>query len=148
MLRKSWKFYNASREITIRHRDLVFPATTHLRSLSSKVGRKKIEDPGEMKASKEILKHFNEPRREFVLKMFPEKLLKKKKTPDDLYLASEETARKIADVLKKDLKPDATLIEVNPGLGLLTTHLINETKNDMLIFEPDEHFHPYINVIS
>lgn len=141
----------ASRQISFLNRKLVTKPSDDIHTtqttLRLKAGRKKIEDPQDLnvKASKEILKHFDEPNCKYILSCFPEKLLKKKKNPDDLYISNEKTALTIANVLKEGLAPDKTLIEVNPGLGLLTTHLIKETPNDLLIFEPNEHFHPYIN---
>lgn len=110
---------------------------------------KKTRKPstGEPKVTKEIFTYFNDPERKNVLRNVPEKLLKKKtKAPDGLYLASEESAKTIFDILKQDLAKDKTLIEVNPGIGLLTKHLITETDNDLLLFEPCEDFHSNLAV--
>lgn len=77
-----------------------------------------------------------------MLRSMPEKLLKKKiKSPQALYLASSVTARIIADALKENLAPGQSLIEVNPGLGLISKHLVNEVDNDIQLFEPYEDFH-------
>lgn len=111
-----------------------------LQTLRIKKNRK--PSTGEPKVTQEILSYFNDPERKNVLRNVPEKLLKKRtKAPDGLYLASEESAKKIFDILKQDLAKDETLIEVNPGIGLLTRHLISDTDNDLLLFEPCEDFH-------
>lgn len=149
MIKQSWKLFRVSRTLNLYHRKLVTVPSENVDLLQNKSRvkqeKKEIEEAIDLKASKEILKHFNEPNCKYILSCFPERHLKRKKKPDDLYIANETTARTIADWIKKDLKADQTLIEVNPGLGLLTTHLVKETANDILIFEPDEHFHPYIN---
>lgn len=106
--------------------------------------RKSTKEP---KIAKEILNYFNDPERTQVLKGVPVKLLRKKSsTVNGLYLMTDKTAEKIADVLVKDLKPHQTLIEVNPGLGLLTKHLANRIDNDLVLYEPLEEFHRNLSV--
>lgn len=96
----------------------------------------------ETKLPTDMSSYFNKADREGLLKSMPAKLLKKKiKSPPALYLASSATARIIADALKENLAPGQSLIEVNPGLGLISKHLAKEVDNDIQLFEPYEGFH-------
>lgn len=100
----------------------------------------------EPKLSTEILSYFDDSDRTGLLRSMPEELLKRKKSPPALYLASTVTARIIADALKENLAPGQSLIEVNPGLGLISRYLANEVDNDIQLFEPYEHFHANLAV--
>lgn len=112
--------------------------------------RKKRSDcsPLELRIPEKMQNYFNNhPDRGILFKTFPEKLLKIRKNLDlSMYIASDDSARVIADVLKKDLPRDRTLLEISPGLGLLSKLLINETDNDLMLYESDQYFHPYLNV--
>lgn len=61
-------------------------------------------------------------------------------------MATDSVASIIADILKKDLKPNKPIIEINPGPGLLTKHLINETENTLMLYEPNEAFYSELSV--
>lgn len=107
----------------------------------------KLKSNYETKVVKEISAYFGSPGSENILQSFPEKLLKRKKAPEGFYIATESAAKQIFDALKSyKLQPDKPIIEVNPGLGLLTKHLVNETGNDLILFEPIESFHSNISV--
>lgn len=109
--------------------------------------KKKVDSSHELKISDKIQTYFNENDHGNMLKAFPESLLRIKRNPDiSLYLASEGSARIIADVLTKNLQKEKPLLEINPGLGLLTKLLINETENDLLLYESEPHFHPELKV--
>lgn len=126
------------------------PANINYRNLVSALPKrtKKIKDDG-VKIPKQIISYFDEPEKRFVLNSFPEKVLQKiRKNPDGLYIANDETARVIANALGKDLNPNKLIVEANPGVGLLTKHLLNKTENDVLLYEPKEHFHRHLNVSS
>ena len=129
------------------------PANIYYRNLVTAVPKriKKVKSDAAFppKIPKEIISHFDVPEKRFVLNSFPEKILQRnRKDPDGLYIASEETARIIANVLEKDLNPNKLIVEANPGTGLLTKHLLNKTENDILLYEPKEHFHRHLNVSS
>lgn len=106
---------------------------------SRRIRKWEKKNPAEQKISKEIQAYFGESSNEDVLKYFPDKLLKRKlRPPEGLYIATEDCARTVADILKKDLRPDQPILEVNPGMGVLSNKLIKETENDLLLFEPTE----------
>lgn len=106
---------------------------------------KKKDDP--LKVPKEMSSYFSASERRFALDSFPVKLFQvSRKEPDGLYIASRESASLIADALKKNLKPNVTIIESNPGVGLLTKQLIDQTENDLLLFEPKENFQQELKV--
>lgn len=112
-----------------------------------KKGNSESDQPSPPKIPKEMQTYFDEPSKRFVFDSFPSKLLQKnRKSPDELYLANEDTAFLIADIVKRDLKSNMTIIEANPGVGLITNHLVNETENDIFLYEPKEHFHKSLNV--
>lgn len=99
--------------------------------------------PLEAKVAKDILTYYTDEDQRLALLKFPDKFLKRKsKSVEGFYVATEKTANKISDVLKKDLRSDQTLMEVNPGPGFLTNRLINDTDNDLLLYEPFESFNP------
>lgn len=146
----TWKQAITYRLLVSQCRSLVTASKGDALSLDIlKLRRKKRKDVvSEPKAAtKSVLAYFDVPERRDVLKRFPEEFIKRKKTVSDgFYLACNDTARMIADALMKDLPPNRTLIEVNPGLGLVTEHLINEKPNKLVLYEPIAHFRPHLNV--
>lgn len=110
------------------------------------IRRRKV-DLTEPNISKEILAHFNVPDRQFVLKSFAADLLKKRRmVVQGLYIADRDTAEVIGNNVLKNLRPDQSLMEMNPGLGLVTKRLLNESENDLLLYEPSTDFHPRLKV--
>jgi dimethyladenosine transferase 2, mitochondrial len=98
---------------------------------------KLLSDPDE----KEILKYFSAPERLAALK-YPDTIMKrsKKKKIEHLYVGDEETAQKIANILTDNLPRDLQLIEVNPGVGMLTKHLA-QTENKLFLYENNDSLH-------
>lgn len=88
---------------------------------------------------KEVYKYYNYADRK-VAHSFPETFFVKKrgKTPDNFYVASNLAASTIANSIKKDLPADKLIMEINPGIGLLTEKLITETDNDLFLYEAHE----------
>ena len=109
-----------------------------------KMKRKSSTEP---RISKDIQSYFNNKEREFVLKKFPEKFLRKKiKTPENLYICDEECAEIIADYITKSDGNNKPVIEINPGIGMLTKHLLQKTNNDLMLYENNEFFNTELNV--
>lgn len=71
--------------------------------------------------------------------MLPKSLLRKYKTPESMYLINRDTAKVIANTVKNDIN-NSPVIEVNPGLGLLTEQLLNCQKNHIYLYEASMHF--------
>ncbi|CAO1431609.1 unnamed protein product [Diamesa hyperborea] len=110
--------------------------------------KKKRKSSTEPRISKDIQSYFNNEEREFVLKQFPDKLLRKKvKTPENLYICDEVCAELIANYITKSDGKDKPIIEINPGLGMLSKHLLKKTKNDLMLYENNEFFNPELNKI-
>ena len=108
--------------------------------------RKKRKSSTEPRISKDIQSYFNNKEREFVLNQFPDKLLRKKvKTPENLYICDEGCAELIADYITKSDGNDKPIIEINPGLGLLSKHLLKRTKSDLMLYENNEFFNTELN---
>ena len=109
--------------------------------------RKKRKSSTEPRISKDIQSYFSNKEREFVLKQFPDKLLRKKiKTPENLYICDEGCAELIANYITKSDGYDKPVIEVNPGLGMLSKHLLKRTTNDLMLYENNEFFNTELNV--
>lgn len=147
MLFKSWEQLLAVRRLGGLYRTLVIDVKKEEDQLLPK--RKYVrKKPVEIKRPKELQSYFNTPERHHILSTFPEPMLrKKKKIPDGLYNTSEDAARIIVDHLKKDLPAERQLLEAFPGTGHITKLLINETKNHLLLYEPEEKFHESLSVI-
>lgn len=110
------------------------------RLLSTKAAKEiKLPKRKSTKTENEVYKYFNYPERKLA-HSFPETFFVKKrgKTPDNFYIASNVAASTIADSLKKDLQADKLIMEINPGIGLLTEKLIKETDNDLFLYEAHE----------
>jgi dimethyladenosine transferase 2 len=102
----------------------------------------------EMRISKDIQEHFRTPEQVDILRKFPEKLLRKKiKTPEHLYIADPNTAKIISKYLIQDVVKEKPFLEINPGLGLLTKELLDNTENKILLFEAEEKFAASMKVI-
>lgn len=112
----------------------------------TKKSRSPVERP--MKPSSKILKHFIASGDEEVVRSFPLKLTGRQhsKAPLDLYIASKNTARNIVEHLKPYLKMDVPLVEVNPGLGVLTKELLKANTGKLIVFEPNVDFTKSIEV--
>lgn len=76
----------------------------------------------------------------------PKSLLKKYKTPESMYLINNKTAKIIAKAIEGYINTDLPLIEVNPGLGILTEELLQCQKNHIFIYEALNHFAPNLQV--
>jgi Ribosomal RNA adenine dimethylase len=98
------------------------------------------KDSIESKIPKELLGNYDSPEDIKVLASFPDKFLKKKTTSDIFYMANEKQASHIADIITKDLRPDQTLLEANPGLGFVTKHLLEKTSNNLILYESTSSF--------
>lgn len=97
--------------------------------------------------SSEVYKHFNNEERKKALE-FPEGHFKKKRKTmsQEFYVADKLGAFKIIKHLKKNLPKEKPVIEINPGVGILTQLLINETSNDLFLYELDENLLSNLNV--
>lgn len=68
-------------------------------------------------------------------------LLKRVKSPEGLYLIDSDIADEIFDLIRSDLlSTDSHIIEVNPGLGLITQKLLAAKIQKLRLFETDQHF--------
>lgn len=63
-----------------------------------------------------------------------------------LYLVNDETAEKIAQHLTRLPDPDITLVETNPGMGILTRLLLQGGMKDLRLFERKQEFVWYLEV--
>lgn len=109
--------------------------------------RKRVEATkiGEKRVTKEMAAYFDAFNMTPMLQILPQTALTRKiKAPEGFYIAHEESAEKIAQVLVKDLDKDQTLVEANPGLGLLTQRLIERTSNNLMLYEPAKMHHSHL----
>lgn len=91
---------------------------------------------------------FCTPELEQILEGFPPKLRNRKHNfPETLYVAHPKAVNIIAEHLLKDHRRDKTLVEINPGLGLLTQKLIESNVEDIRLFEGTREFLPALQVM-
>lgn len=76
----------------------------------------------------------------------PKSLLRKYKNPESMYLIDTHTAKHITQAIKKHLDNVSPVIEVNPGLGILTRELLQNQKNCIYAYETLNHFTPHLQV--
>ncbi|XP_019554065.3 dimethyladenosine transferase 2, mitochondrial [Aedes albopictus] len=93
---------------------------------------------------RELEEYFGPKQYGKIVDVVPSSLLKRTQTTDRFYVASPERAKEIAKLLTDDLEPDGLLVEVNPGMGLLTKELLEKTDN-LFLYEADERFEPELN---
>lgn len=79
-------------------------------------------------------------------KEFYHKVTTNSKMSHQLYLVNEVTAAKIAQYLTHLPDPHKTLVETNPGPGILTGLLIESGVNDLRLFEGREEFLAHLEV--
>jgi hypothetical protein len=91
---------------------------------------------------KDMQKYFETNMRKNVLTTYPENLLKKKNLlPTGSYLTCKKTARIIADELLKNLPAGLPILEANPGTGLITSQLLENSTNPIFLYEPESYFY-------
>lgn len=132
MLRKARAFNLLAVKYLDRYHRL---ASTKTSGLLLKVQKKKNLTITE----KEVYKFFSTPDRK-VAQNFPVAFFTKKrgKSPDNFYIAHKSAANSIFKAMKKDLPADKLIMEVNPGIGLLTQKFIDETNNELFLYESHE----------
>lgn len=90
---------------------------------------------------------FCTPDLEEILLSFPPKLLNRKHNfPESIYIAHPKAADIIAEHLLKNHNRDTTLVEVNPGLGLLSQKLVESNVEDIRLFEGTRDLFPSLQV--
>lgn len=143
MLRKSLKLLMTTRAFNNINRVLSTAAEEEL-IVKPKKRVKKTKDET---IPKDIFKSFDYPGRTIAFD-YPATILKKqrkKSKVDALYIADQNTADKIFESITKNLPEDKLLVEVNPGIGLLTKRLI-EKRNKLILFESDKILTQRLNV--
>jgi hypothetical protein len=147
MLPKSQLRFLFSRRVTGFFRSLTTETKTEeeiAEPVKKKTARKK---PLETRRSKEIQEYFDTPERRHILSSYPNSIVRKKsKNVEDLYNTSKEVARTIVDHLKKDLPENMPILECFPGEGHITKLLVDETKNKIVLFEPESKFKKNLEV--
>lgn len=134
MLRKSSNILVTSRFFINYQRQLA----TAVKAERKKRAKK---DSDELNVQKDILKYYSENAEKSVALQYPDTILRKfnkKKKLDGLYIADALGIDKIFNAITKNLPDDMPIIEANPGIGILTRKLMNETKNPLILFEPDK----------
>lgn len=87
----------------------------------------------------------NSPEHEGLVKQLPKSLLKKYKKPESMYLINKKTAKEIAETIK-NLLDNSPLVEVNPGLGILSEELLQVHRGPHYLYESSSHFVPHLSV--
>lgn len=89
--------------------------------------------------AREMQDYFGSDHIDMVINKFPASLLRRTQVSEHFYLAAPKLAKNIAKWVTDGMGPDQLLVEVNPGVGLLTQELLKKT-NNLLLYENDESF--------
>ncbi|XP_073950361.1 mitochondrial transcription factor B2 isoform X2 [Choristoneura fumiferana] len=101
------------------------------------------------KAAVDVVNYIeNSPEYADVKDRLPRSLLRKYKTPESMYLINKSTAKVIAQTVKKHLNEHSPIVEVNPGLGLLSIELLHCQKKQLYMYETSNHFTQYLNSLQ
>lgn len=85
------------------------------------------------------------PEYDGLLEQLPKFLLKKYKNPESMYLINNKTAKEIAKTIENHLD-NSPVVEVNPGLGLLSKELLQVHSGQHFFYESSSHFLPHLIV--
>ncbi|XP_053613603.1 dimethyladenosine transferase 2, mitochondrial [Plodia interpunctella] len=114
--------------------------------------RHKLNTENEKKAPQsapDVLKYLDSFPEYCTLKdQLPKSLLRKYKTPENMYLINKSTAEEIVTVMKKYIEKDCPIVEVNPGLGFMTRELLKQLPNHIYLYEMLNHFSPHLNQLK
>lgn len=120
------------------------PATNTSGKNLKSIRKKKISETNNVPDY--IKKFFASDKERKIIEKFPYKLLKKKPSPKRLYLAHPEAQKIISEHIKKSLCKDDTILEVNPGPGVLTGELIKNDSLKMILIESMDEFVKHLEV--
>lgn len=92
--------------------------------LRHKLNKAKDEKPPP-KVAQDVMNYIeNTPEYAGIKNQIPKFLLRKYKAPESMYLINEGTAKEIVQAVEKNLIIHSPIVEVNPGLGILTKELL------------------------
>ncbi|XP_026480269.1 dimethyladenosine transferase 2, mitochondrial-like [Ctenocephalides felis] len=120
--------------------------------IPSKPVKKKEKTPEKSKTN--VLIHLeNDANFQEIKDQIPEKLFKYRRVaPEGLYLINKDTAYDILFAILPYLQTssagESSLIEVNPGLGLLTDLLLNNWSREITLYEPNTQFVKALNALN
>ncbi|CAH0400513.1 unnamed protein product [Chilo suppressalis] len=86
----------------------------------------------------------NTPEYNGIKGILPKTLLRKYKSPENMYLINRKTAEKISNNVKNYIMPEDPVIEVNPGMGFLSEMLLKSINNKLYIYETSNHFSTHL----
>lgn len=123
------------------------PAALSLRLRHKKYdSNKQDDDKDNSRLAADVVNHLNKsPEYEGLIKQLPKSLLKKYKNPESMYLINRKTAEEIANTIKSFLDK-SPVVEVNPGLGLLSEELLKVHSGPHFFYESSSHFEPHLSV--
>uniref|UniRef100_A0A0A9W2A9 Dimethyladenosine transferase 2, mitochondrial n=1 Tax=Lygus hesperus TaxID=30085 RepID=A0A0A9W2A9_LYGHE len=78
----------------------------------------------------------------------PTLLKKRSAVPSGVYCMSESAAETVFSSIKGHLNPDTPIIELYPGLGILTSHLLTLNPKRILAYESDSYFKSVMDSIA
>ncbi|XP_063367717.1 dimethyladenosine transferase 2, mitochondrial [Cydia amplana] len=112
--------------------------------LRHKLNKAKEEKPPP-KVAQDVMNYIeNTPEYAGIRNQIPKFLLRKYKAPESMYLINEGTAKEIVQAVKKNLIIHSPIVEVNPGLGILSKELLQCQKTHLYMYESSSHFSQYL----
>lgn len=98
-------------------------------------------EPKIKRGSRKILDHFKKSGQQKSLDLFPANLKRVTTKSQQIYVANEQAAQKIANLISRFYKKNVPFIELSPGPCILSKALLNELDMKTLVFmQRDEEF--------
>ncbi|XP_072929855.1 dimethyladenosine transferase 2, mitochondrial [Epargyreus clarus] len=111
----------------------------------TKINKQSVEKKPEKLASDVTTYLESTAEYENIKKILPKSLLRKYKSPESMYLINEKTAKEIAKSVKNVLDDGSPIVEVNPGVCILTKELLQMHKRELYLYETSNHFAPILD---
>lgn len=126
-------------QIPLRCKVLMFPARLRHKVNNLEKGKTDKIAPDVLKCLENCAEYHD------IKDKLPKNLLRKYKSPESMYLINKKTAKDIVSTIQNHLN-NSPIIEVNPGLGLITKHLLNCQKNHIYLYESSNYFSQHLHV--
>ncbi|XP_013184211.2 dimethyladenosine transferase 2, mitochondrial [Amyelois transitella] len=126
------------------------PRCNQLQGFSRLQHKRHIENEKIVPAlAQDVLKYLDSFPEYMLLKdQLPKSLLRKYKSPENMYLINKDTAGEIVTVMKEYIDKDCPVVEVNPGFCFMSQELLNQVPNHIYMYEMSHHFAPHLNLLK
>uniref|UniRef100_A0A336MXX8 Dimethyladenosine transferase 2, mitochondrial n=1 Tax=Culicoides sonorensis TaxID=179676 RepID=A0A336MXX8_CULSO len=117
------------------------PYRTYSKTLAAKRLKLDLKPDEKFLISKEFKDYFSIEQQEKVT-LFPKRLFRKIQKPSEVYyLVGDDSAQKIASIMKQSADPNIPIMEINPGIGTLTKEFKKLGLNNINLLEVSDTLH-------